>query len=357
MGLKVAVILGTRPEIIKLAPVVKEMERKSIAFFILHTGQHYTYNMDRVFFEQLELPYPTYNLAVGSGTHAEQTAKMLLGIEQVLVKEKPDIVLVQGDTNTALSGALSAAKLQITVAHVEAGLRSFDVRMPEEINRTIIDHLSTLLFAPTNLSKRNLKREGITEGVFVTGNTIVDALQMYASLVEKVELSVSPLKEYVLLTLHRQETVDDPQRLANVLKGVGMVAKKLGIPVLFPIHPRTRIRMNMFGIRPPEGIVMLEPQGYFQFLKLLKSAKVVLTDSGGVQEEACILKVPCVTLRHSTERPETVYVGANAIAGLVPEHILEKTLEMVDKPRNWRNPLGDGMARKKIIRILLEEQS
>jgi UDP-N-acetylglucosamine 2-epimerase (non-hydrolysing) len=266
-------------------------------------------------------------------------------------------VLVQDDTNTALSGALSAAKLKITVAHVEAGLRSFDVRMPEEINRTIINHLlSTLLFAPTNLSKRNLKREGITMGVFVTGNTIVDALQMYAFLVDRVELSVSLLKEYVLLTLHRQETVDDPQRLANVLKGVGMVAKKLGIPVLFPIHPRTRIRMNMFGIPlPPEEVVMLEPQGYFQFLKLLKSAKVVLTDSGGVQEEACILKVPCVTLRHSTERPETVYVGANAIAGLVPEHILEKTLEMVNKPRNWRNPLGDGMARKRIIRILLEE--
>jgi UDP-N-acetylglucosamine 2-epimerase (non-hydrolysing) len=352
---KVAVVLGTRPEIIKLAPVIKELERSGIDFFILHTGQHYTYSMDRVFFEQLELPDPKYNLEAGSGTHAEQTARMLVGIEQVLVKEQPDVVVVQGDTNTALAGALAAAKLQVSVAHVEAGLRSFDVRMPEEINRTIVDHVSTLLFAPTQVSRKNLEREGITEGVYVTGNTIVDAVQRYAPLVDGAELPVDPPSEYALLTLHRQENVDNPQRLANALKGVGMVAEKLGLPVLFPAHPRTRVRMSEFGIKAPEGVAVLEPLGYFQFLKLLKSAKVVLTDSGGVQEEACTLKVPCVTLRHTTERPETVYVGANAIAGLTPERVLEKTLEMVSRPRSWPNPLGDGRAAEKIVNILREE--
>jgi len=352
---RVAIVLGTRPEIIKLAPVIKEMERRGVDFFILHTGQHYSYSMDRVFFEQLELPNPKYNLEVGSGTHAEQTARMLLGIERVLAKERPDAVVVQGDTNSTLAGALAAAKLQIPVAHVEAGLRSFDARMPEEINRVLVDHVSTLLFAPTRLSRRNLEREGITEGVYVTGNTIVDAVQMYAPLVNGAEVPIEPPSEYALLTLHRQENVDNPQRLANALKGVGMVAERLGVPVLFPAHPRTRVRMIEFGIKAPEGVVLLEPLGYFQFLKLLMGAKVVLTDSGGIQEEACTLKVPCVTLRHSTERPETVYVEANAVAGLTPERVLEKTLEMVSKPRNWPNPLGDGRAGEKIVKILLEE--
>jgi len=352
---KVAVVLGTRPEIIKLAPLIRELERNNIEFFILHTGQHYSYSMDRIFFEQLELPDPRYKLDVGSGTHAVQTAKMLLGVERALVKETPDVVVVQGDTNSTLAGALAAVKLQIPVAHVEAGLRSFDVRMPEEINRTLVDHVSTLLFAPTQLSKRNLEREGITEGVYVTGNTIVDAVQRYAPLVDGAELPVDPPSEYALLTLHRQENVDNPQRLANALKGVGMVAEKLGLPVLFPAHPRTRVRMAEHGIRAPEGVMLLEPLGYFQFLKLLKGAEVVLTDSGGVQEEACTLRVPCVTLRHSTERPETVYVGANTVAGLVPEHVLEKTLEMVNKPRSWPNPLGDGKAAEKIVKILQED--
>ena len=350
-----AVVLGTRPEIIKLAPVVKELERRSIDFFILHTGQHYSYNMDRIFFEQLELPNPKYNLEVGSGTHAEQTAKMLVGIEQVLLKEKPDAVVVQGDTNTTLAGALAAAKLQLPVAHVEAGLRSFDPSMPEEINRVLADHVSTFLFAPTEISRRNLEREGITEGVYVTGNTIVDAVQRYAPLVDKAELPVDPPSEYALLTLHRQENVDNPQRLANALEGVGLVAERLGLPVIFPAHPRTRNRMNQYGIKTPEGVKVVEPLGYFQFLKLLKSSRIVLTDSGGVQEEACILRVPCVTLRYNTERPETVYVGANVVVGFSPQRILEETLKMLEKPRNWPNPLGDGRAAEKIINILLAE--
>jgi len=353
--MKISIILGTRPEIIKLAPIVKELEKRNIEFFILHTGQHYSYNMDRIFFQQLQLPDPKYNLEVGSGTHAEQTAKMLTGIEKVLLKEKPDIVIVQGDTNTTLAGALAAAKLQIPVAHVEAGLRSFDMSMPEEINRILVDHISTLLFAPTEISRRNLEREAITEGVYVTGNTIVDAIYRYLSLTEKATLPLNPPQDYALLTLHRQENVDNPERLANAIKGVEMVAEKLGITIIFPVHPRTRNRISQYGITIPPSIKMIEPLGYFQFLKLLKGAKVVLTDSGGVQEEACTLRVPCVTLRHTTERPETVYVGANVLAGLLPESIFIKTKEMLEKPRNWFNPLGDGEASQRIIKILKED--
>ncbi|MGC8988220.1 non-hydrolyzing UDP-N-acetylglucosamine 2-epimerase [Infirmifilum sp.] len=348
-------ILGTRPEIIKLAPVVKELEKRGIDFFILHTGQHFSYNMDRVFFEQLELPQPKYNLGVGSGSHGEQTAKMLLGVERVLTDERPDVVIVQGDTNSTLAGALAAVKLQVPVAHVEAGLRSFDMSMPEEVNRVVVDHVSTLLFAPTQLSRRNLEREGIVEGVYVTGNTIVDAIMMYSPRIEEAKLPLDLPMEYVLLTLHRQENVDNPVRLASAIKGVGLVAEELKVHVIFPVHPRTRLRLVEYGIRVPDGLVLLEPLGYFQFLKLLKGSRVVLTDSGGVQEEACILGVPCVTLRYNTERPETVYVGANVVAGLDPQRILSKTLEMADKRGSWPNPLGDGRAAEKIVRTLKDD--
>ncbi|MGB9828060.1 MAG: non-hydrolyzing UDP-N-acetylglucosamine 2-epimerase, partial [Thermosphaera sp.] len=345
----------TRPEIIKLAPVVKELEKRGIDFFILHTGQHFSYNMDRVFFEQLELPQPKYNLGVGSGSHGEQTAKMLLGVERVLTDERPDVVIVQGDTNSTLAGALAAVKLQVPVAHVESGLRSFDMSMPEEVNRVVVDHVSTLLFAPTQLSRRNLEREGIVEGVYVTGNTIVDAIMMYSPRIEEAKLPLDLPMEYVLLTLHRQENVDNPVRLASAIKGVGLVAEELKVHVIFPVHPRTRLRLVEYGIRVPDGLVLLEPLGYFQFLKLLKGSRVVLTDSGGVQEEACILGVPCVTLRYNTERPETVYVGANVVAGLDPQRILSKTLEMADKRGSWPNPLGDGRAAEKIVRTLKDD--
>ena len=353
--MRVAVVLGTRPEIIKLAPVVKELERRGIDFFIVHTGQHYSYSMDRVFFEQLELPEPRYNLGAGSGTHAEQTARILVGVERVLVREGPDAVVVQGDTNSTLAGALAAVKLGVPVAHVEAGLRSFDMSMPEEVNRIIVDHVSALLFAPTQLSRRNLEREGIFEGVYVTGNTVVDAVAMYLRRAEEAELPLDPPEEYALLTLHRQENVDNPQRLASAMRGVGLVAERLGLPVLFPAHPRTRVRLAEHGIRVPDGVVLLEPLGYFQFLKLLRGARLVLTDSGGVQEEACTLGVPCVTLRYNTERPETVYVGANAIAGLDPQRILSKALEMVERRGGWPNPLGDGRAAERIVKILEED--
>jgi UDP-N-acetylglucosamine 2-epimerase (non-hydrolysing) len=345
---KVAVILGTRPEIIKMSPVITELENQRLDYFILHTGQHYSYKMDRIFFEQLRLPEPKYNLNVGSGTHAEETGKIMIGTEKVLCDERPSVALVQGDTNTVLAGALAACKLQVKVGHVEAGLRSHDREMPEEINRLLADHISDYLFAPTENAHENLLKEGIAEDkIFVTGNTIVDALLRNIKLIDDNGSS-----DYFLVTLHRQENVDREERLRNIIKGLELVAKEFKIPMIYPIHPRTKKRMEQFNIAGSNRIKLIEPVDYLAFLKLLRNAKLVFTDSGGVQEEACILKVPCVTLRYNTERPETLEVGSNILAGAEPKNILEKTNLMINKSRDWKNPFGDGKAAKRIVNII-----
>jgi len=357
--MKMAIILGTRPEIIKMAPIIRELESKEVDYFIVHSGQHYSYNMDRVFFEQLNLPKPKYNISVGSGTHAEETGKALIGIEKVLLMEQPDVVLVQGDTNTTLSGALAAAKLMIKVGHVEAGLRSFDKGMPEELNRVIVDHLSDYLFAPTEKARKNLLNEGINKDrIFLTGNTIVDIVYQNLNLVkdnnilETLDLNTD---DFFLLTLHRQENVDNKQRLLNIVKGLELIGQEFDIPIVFPIHPRTKERLKEFGISLPSFIKLIEPLDYLSFLKLEISAKLILTDSGGVQEEACILKVPCVTIRHNTERPETLDVGANVLAGTDPKRILEKTKIMLSRRRTWPNPFGNGKAAKRIVDVVLSK--
>jgi len=354
--MKIAVILGTRPEIIKMSPVVRELERRGMDFFILHTGQHYSYSMDKIFFDQLELPEPKYNLEVGSGTHAEQTAKMMMGVERILLKESPEVVLVEGDTNSVLAGALAAVKLMIKVGHVEAGLRSFDREMPEEINRLLTDHISYYLFAPTDKSKINLLNEGVDEDkIFVTGNTIVDAVYQNLHFAEGNtilrELGLSD-DDYLLLTLHRQENVDRELRLRSIIDGLGLVVERFKIPIIYPIHPRTRRRLKEFKIDVCNGIELVEPLDYLGFLKLESSARLILTDSGGVQEEACILGVPCVTLRDNTERPETVDVGANVVAGVEPKGILRCVEIMMDKDRDWINPFGDGRAAIRIVNVL-----
>ncbi len=316
--MKIAIILGTRPEIIKLSPIIRECERRKLDYCIVHTGQHYSYEMDRIFFDELKLPLPGYHLDVGSGSHGRQTGKMLAGIEDILAKEAPDMVYVQGDTNTVLAGALAAAKLHIRIGHVEAGLRSFDRSMPEEVNRVMTDHVSDLLFAPTAASKELLLKEGIPENrIFVTGNTIVDAVRENLRLAGKKllqNLGLSP-KSYLLSTLHRQENVDDRARLTEIFKGLGLVSGECGLPVVLPVHPRTRKMIEAFGLKIPENIRLAEPVGFLEFLEAESNARLVLTDSGGVQEECCILGVPCVTLRENTERPETVQAGANVIAG------------------------------------------
>ena len=354
--MKIAVVVGTRPEIIKMAPVIRELDRRQKNYFILHTGQHYSYNLDEVFFEQLGLPSAKYNLEAGSGSPGEQTARILLGVEKVLQQETPSIVLVEGDTNSILASALAAVKLHIKVGHVEAGLRSYDRDMPEEINRILTDHCAGLLFAPTKKAKATLISEGIPKGkIFVTGNTIVDAVY------ENLEISRDKLsltsdlrikpKEYFLVTIHRQENVDNRTRFTSILRGLEQIVLKFSMPVIYPVHPHSRKRMAEFNLKS-QHIMLIDPVDFLTFLQLESRARLILTDSGGVQEESCILGVPCVTLRDNTERPETLEVGANILAGTSPEKMLVCSELMLSRKTDWTNPFGDGTAGKKIVEIV-----
>lgn len=357
--MRVCIILGTRPEIVKFSPIIREIEHANLDYFILHTGQHYSYNMDKIFLKQLDLPNVKYNLDVGSGTHGEQTGRILIGIERILQKEQPDIALVEGDTNTVLAGALAAVKLGMKVGHVEAGLRCYDRNMPEEINRTIADHCSDLLFAPTTNSKNTLLGEGIPrQKIFVTGNTIVDAVIQNIKISEKKRSMNKKLRidkqRYLLSTIHRQENVDNKKRFQDILTGLELVSKKTGLPVIYPIHPRSKKQLSNFKISV-HNIRMIEPVDYLSSLQLERSAKLILTDSGGIQEEACILGIPCVTLRYNTERPETLEVGANILAGTKPEEIVEKTETMLRTTKRWKQPFGDGKAAKRIVKIIKNE--
>ncbi|MDD5638798.1 MAG: UDP-N-acetylglucosamine 2-epimerase (non-hydrolyzing) [Candidatus Pacebacteria bacterium] len=355
--MQIFIILGTRPEIIKMSPIIRECQKRHLNFSILHTNQHYSQNLDKIFFKELNLPQPRYNLNVGSGTHAEQTAKILLGIEKILIKEKPDIVLVEGDTNTVLAGALAAAKLHIKIGHIEAGLRSYDREMPEEINRILTDHCSDLLFAPTKKAKEILLQEGISsKKIFVIGNTIVDAVFQNIKLAEQKSEILKKLhlqkEEYFLLTAHRQENVDNRERLKGILKGVELISQKFSLPVIYSIHPRTRKMLKKFKLSVSTNINLIEPLGYLDFLKLQKNAKLILTDSGGIQEEACIMKVPCVTLRDNTERPETLLVKSNILAGTNPQKIMKSAKKMLNLKKQWKNPFGNGTAAEKILEVI-----
>ncbi|KAF5427642.1 UDP-N-acetylglucosamine 2-epimerase (non-hydrolyzing) [Candidatus Methanomarinus sp.] len=313
--------------------------------------------MDAIFFKELKLPDAKYNLNVGSRLHAEQTGEMLIRIEKVLLKEKPDVVLLEGDTNTVLAGALAAAKLNIRTGHIEAGLRSYDRDMPEEINRVLTDHCSDFLFAPTEKAKNILLGEGIPENnIFITGNTIVDAVYQNLEIAEKRLNTLNELnlekEEYFLITVHRQENVDVRDRLKKILGGLELIYNKFGLPEICPIHPRTMKRIYEFGLKIPEGIELIAPTGFLEFLQLEVNAKLVLTDSGGVQEETCILKVPCVTLRDTTERPETLEVGSNVLVESKPTEIIKSVDLMLNKETNWKNPYGDGTTGKQIVEIL-----
>lgn len=351
---KICIVLGTRPEIIKLAPVILECQKRQVPFFIIHTNQHYSQEMDAVFFDELSLPAAAYNLCIGSGTHGEMTGAALARIEKVLMDERPDCVLVQGDTNTAFAGALAAAKLHIPVGHVEAGLRSYDRRMPEEINRVLIDHVADFLFAPTQRDRTTLLGEGIApEKIIVTGNTIVDALLHYRPIAEQKSDILSTLdlapKHYILVTAHRQENVDDEMRLRGILDGLALVHVQTNLPLFYPIHPRTKKRMAEEEIELPAGVRALPPAGFFDFLTLEVNAALCITDSGGVQEEACILGVPCVTVRDTTERPQTLEIGANTLAGANPEKIAESAKAMLSKKSDWQHPFGDGHSAERIV--------
>ena len=354
---KFCIIIGTRPEIIKMSPIIKECQKRNLNFFILHTNQHYSVNLDRVFLKELELPCPKYNLGVESGTHAEETGKMLIGIERILMKERPDIILVEGDTNTVLAGALSAAKLHIKVGHIEAGLRSYFKEMPEEINRILTDHCSDFLFAPTKKAKGILINEGIPERkIFLTGNTIVDAIYQNLKLAKNKSKILKELNlkngRYFLLTIHRPENVDRKERLIKILEGLQLTYKKFNLPLIYPIHPRTEKMIERFRLKIPKGVKLIKPICFLSFLELESNARMILTDSGGVQEEACILKIPCLTLRDNTERPETIEMGANILSGVEPKKILSSIKKILSKKRDWQNPFGDGKSAEKIVNII-----
>ena len=320
---------------------------------LLHTGQHYSFEMDGVFFAELGLPPPDVNLEVGSGTQTYQLASTLRGMEAVLAEHRPDVVLVEGDTNSVLAAALAANKAGIAVGHVEAGLRSYDRRMPEEINRILTDHLADHLFPPTEKSRATLRGEGIPDGrILVTGNTVVDELLLQRErarrpgLLERFGVTAG---RFALATLHRAENVDDPVRLRGCLRGLAAVAAAFDLAVLAALHPRTQARIATLDPGLTGGLRVLPPLGYLDFLGLHAEAALMLTDSGGLQEEACCLGVPCVTLRDNTERPESVEAGANVLAGAEPDRIVACARQMLPRRGGWTNPFGDGHAGERIV--------
>lgn len=356
--MKIISIVGARPQFIKAALVSKKLREKGVKEILVHTGQHYDFNMSDVFFKELGLPEPDYYLGIGSGNHGEQTGKMLIEIEKVLLKEKPDIVIVYGDTNSTLAGALAAAKLHIPVAHVEAGLRSYNKKMPEEINRVLTDHISTFLFAPTKTAVENLHKEGISKGVYQVGDVMFDvALESIKRVDEEKVLSKYGLKpkEFILATIHRAENTDIMENLTNIWEALNDIAKS-GYSIIFPVHPRTRKAFEKWGIRIDlrnERLILIDPVSYFEMLALEKNAKLIITDSGGVQKEGYFWGTPCVIPRNETEWIELVEIGFNKLAGNKAEDIVKYSLEVLNGKKQYNvieHFYGKGDASDKIIK-------
>jgi UDP-GlcNAc3NAcA epimerase len=354
--LRVLTIVGARPQFVKAALVSRALRlQEGISEVVVHTGQHYDQEMSQVFFRELGIPQPDHDLAVGSGTHAVQTGLMMTRLEQVLVNERPEWVLVYGDTNSALAGALTAAKLAIPVAHVEAGLRSFNRTMPEEINRVVVDHLSSLLFAPTDVSVANLRHEGIAEAaVHQVGDVMFDAARIFGEVAERRSLVIGKMgledRDYVLVTVHRAENTDDPDRLRAIIGGLALLAGDL--PVVFPIHPRTRAAVGHLSV-DLEPIRVIEPQGYLDMLMLERAAAVIATDSGGVQKEAFFHGVPCATLRDETEWVELVELGWNRLVSPTDaSDVYEGVRSALGTKGRTALPYGDGHTADKIVAIL-----
>lgn len=369
--MRVVNVVGARPNFVKIAPLLREMRRyPELAAQLVHTGQHYDGPMSERFFMDLEIPPPDFNLEVGSGSHAVQTAEVMRRLEPILGTLKPDLVLVVGDVNSTLAAALTAVKLGIPVAHVEAGLRSFDRTMPEEINRLLTDAVAEFLFVTEESGCQNLLREGIAaEKIHLVGNVMIDALQACQPRWERSSifrrLGLDARRPYAVATLHRPSNVDDPSVLTDLLEALQGLARHL--PLVFPLHPRVKGHLRQQGYRywtssdPGEpvrgnGVAFLDPLGYLDFIALLGRARLVLTDSGGVQEETTVLGVPCLTLRDSTERPVTVTHGTNRVIGTDPRRIVDEALATLDHPPRPTGapPLWDGRAAERIVGILLE---
>jgi UDP-GlcNAc3NAcA epimerase len=368
--MKIITIIGARPQFIKAATVSRVISKQratsgrlSLDEIIIHTGQHYDDNMSRVFFDQLDIPAPLYNLAVGSGYHGHMTGQMLSKVEKILIENPPDCVLVYGDTNSTIAGALAAAKLNIPVAHVEAGLRSFNMQMPEEVNRVITDHISTLLFAPTRNAIDNLKREGITHGVIYSGDVMLDAFLFYRMKAVDQSQILSHLglvtKCFYLATIHRQENTDSEYKLAAIFKALAAIGNENN-PVIIPLHPRTRKKLLQCGFVDDSNVnvKIIEPVGYLDMIQLENAARIILTDSGGVQKEAYFSGVPCVTLRDETEWIETTKAGVNFLAGAETDCIIEAFEKAIRAEIQLNSGLhGDGHAADIIVKNLISHFS
>jgi len=356
---KVAVVLGTRPEIIKMSPLIREFKKRGVDHDVVHSGQHYDDNVSNIFFRELELEEPELYLGVGSGSQGEQTGEALMKLEKAFKDLDTDLVLVQGDTNTVLAGALAAVKMGLTVGHIEAGLRSYDYRMPEEYNRRLADHSSHLLFAPTEVNRRILESEDVWGEIHVTGNTVIDAcIQNLAIAEKKAELDFEVPEEFILLTAHRAENVDDPEVQENFIEAF----KKIELPIIYPIHPRAeemfKIHGNLKMLKEIDGMKLVPPQGYLEFLLLMKKSELIMTDSGGIQEEATApnIRKKVFVLRDSTERPEAVDAGYCTVVGTDSDDIIDsvKNFQKEDwKPKEC--PYGDGKAAERIVDVIIGE--
>lgn len=354
---RLGIVVGTRPDIIKLSPIIRYCTKNNINYSLIHSGQHYDTEMDSIFFDDLNIPRPDVNLRssfeFNSSEYLDQTAVMMNKFKKAFLEELIDIVIVLGDTNTALAASIIARRLSLPLVHIEAGLRSFDKRMQEEHNRIMIDHISDIKCAPTLTAVNNLLRENIPkQTIFLTGNTIVDAINQNldisirkSKIIEKLDIQ----RKFILVTSHRPENVDDSTRLSLVIKGITDVANTFAYTVIFPIHPRTVKKMKEFNINPPKNIMFIDPPGYLDFLSLEYMSSLIITDSGGVQEEACILKRPCVTIRESTERPETLNIGCNILSGIQPSNVVKCVQDMLKKKIIYKNPFGDGKSANYIM--------
>lgn len=352
----ICTVVGARPNFMKIAPILHALRRRELPYFLVHTGQHYDANMSQVFFDELRMPKPDVYLGIGSDSHARQTARVMIAFEEIALERKPDLVIVAGDVNSTLACALVAAKLNIPVAHVEAGLRSFDREMPEEVNRILTDHLSDFLFTTEPSGNQHLHAEGIAaEKIHHVGNCMVDSLLAHlpAALTRTPWMAqgLTP-HEYALLTLHRPSNVDDRATLTQMLTTIAGAVTPL--PILFPVHPRTQTRLAEWGLAAPPALRLVEPLPYLTFLGLMAKARVVLTDSGGVQEETTALGIPCITLRWNTERPITVTEGTNVLVGTEPQAIMENLQRILsgNTKSGVRPKLWDGAAAERVVDVI-----
>ncbi len=361
---KIVLVVGARPNFMKSAPLMRELSRHGDRFetLLIHTGQHYDHKLSQLFFDELRMPKPDIYLGVGSGSHAEQTARIMTSLENELTELKPDLVIVFGDVNSTLATSIVTSKLWIKLGHVEAGLRSFDNTMPEEINRIVTDRLSDFLFVSEPSGLANLKAEGVPdEKVFYTGNIMIDSLVSNLEVANKSDILKRlglKRKEYIAMTMHRPANVDNPDILKSIIASIQKIGERL--PIVFPCHPRTRNRIEEFGLLQSSqsaGLRIIEPLGYLDFLKLQADSRLVLTDSGGIQEETTYLQIPCITMRENTERPATVDIGTNIIAGTDPQKITESALVALDGTgkKGAVPELWDGKTAGRIVEILLRK--